>query len=654
MQKRIGLAVHNIHEEYSIELIKGAQRFCKEYGYQLVIFPINAKNSDRHGYEYRHGAVKRLINKSNLSGVILSSATLTSFMDLNEFYEDIKDLEDLPVVHVGLKVPGYSSVTSDSEIAFKKMIRHLIEKHNKKNFLLLSSYESNIDSALRKSWFMDVLNEKFINISENKILNCDFNKNRAKLRLKEYLATYGQNFDCIVSLNDSMAMGAIQALEDFGIRVPEDTIITGFDNYKGATYSIPTLTTVDPQISLQAYEAGLLLEKIMNGDKTPVEKEIESKERYRESCGCILSHDYLKDSIDDDGNELNFSKEDIYKILHNEPSRLNTELYSLHLLTQNSMTVVNMKELSKLLPNYIERISLSALAIFIYDKPRKFNPKTGAFSIPNEAKRIFTYELSGSLTPDTTEVLINPLENMLPETTFSKQYDSIVAYPLFETQHQYGYIMVPLGERDFLYYEILLELFSKEITSAIRIDIEEKENLKLEDSNTKLKQYSNILTMLSTTDELTQINNRRGFMNLASKAIKKSILNGKTGMIIFCDMDGMKQINDTYGHDAGDRAIQAEAEVLQRACRTSDIIGRLGGDEFAVYVEGMDITGFKSFRNRIANETRFINDRNREQFTISMSLGCAQISDETQNINKLLIMADKELYKEKVIKHSLR
>lgn len=654
MHKRIGLAVHNIHEEYSIELIKGAQKFCKEFGYQLIVFPINAKNSDRHGYEYRHGAVKRLINKANLSGVILSSATLTSFMDINEYIDDIKILEDLPVVHVGLKIPGYSSVTSDSEIAFKKMIRHLIEKHHKKNFLLLSSYDSNIDSALRKSWFMDILNEKQINISDKKILNCDFNKNRAKLRIKEYISNNGKDFDCIVSLNDSMAMGAIQALEDCNIKIPEDTLITGFDNYKGATYSIPTLTTVDPQISLQAYEAGILLDKIINGDKTPVEKEIESKERYRESCGCIGSHDFYKDSIDDDGKEINLTKDDIYNILHNEPSRLNTELYSLHLLTQNSMTVVNMQELSKLLPNYIERISLSALAIFIYDKPKKFNPKAGAFSIPTEAKRIFSYELSGSLKPDTNEVLINPLENMLPENTFNKYYDSIVTYPLFETQHQYGYITVPLGERDFLYYEILLELFSKEITSAIRIDIEEKENLKLEDSNTRLKQYSNILTMLSTTDELTQINNRRGFMNLASKAIKKSVLNGKTGMIIFCDMDGMKQINDTYGHDAGDRAIQAEAEILQRACRTSDIIGRLGGDEFAVYVEGMDITGFRSFRNRIDNETRFINDRNREPFMISMSLGCAQISDETQNINKLLIIADKELYKEKVIKHSLK
>ena len=170
---------------------------------------------------------------------------------------------------------------------------------------------------------------------------------------------------------------------------------------------------------------------------------------------------------------------------------------------------------------------------------------------------------------------------MIPAGTFNTEFDSLVVYPLFETQLQYGYILVPLTENDLLYYEVVLELFSKEITSAIRLDNEEKENLKLESSNSKLKKYSSELSILSTTDELTKIYNRRGFMNAAQKAIKDTIAKNKSGMIIFCDMDGMKLINDTYGHDAGDRAIQAEAEVLQRACRNTDIIGRLGGDEFA-------------------------------------------------------------------------
>lgn len=646
MQKRIGFAVHNIHEEYSVELIRGIQKFCKEFNYQLFIFPINAKYSDRFGFEYRHGSMKDLITNHNLDGLILSSASLTSFMDLNEYTQNISVLEPLPLVHIGVNIPGKSCVTSDSEKAFKRMLTHLIEKHNKKNFLLLTSQDNNIDSHNRTRWFKEVLNEHNLEIPEKHFLNCEFNKNRAKLNIKKYILDHGVDFDCIVSLNDSMAVGAIQGLEDSQVKIPDHVLITGFDNYKGAKYSLPTLTTINPQLNEQGYQAGLLLEKIMNGDKTPVHKEIESIELFRSSCGCLGEEDYLTDYIDYTGKKIEYTKKELEEILHNIPGKINTELYSLHQLTQSSMTVVNLAKLFTLLPEYIERISLHGMAIFVYDRPKRFIPNSDKFSIPEKAKRIFSYEL-GTLNPNTNEVVLNPVKNMIPEGTFNNEFDSIVVYPLFETQLQYGYILVPLTEKDFLYYEIVLELFSKEITSAIRITNEEKENLKLETSNSKLKKYSSRLSILSTTDELTKINNRRGFLNATEKAIKDSLSKNKFGMLIFCDMDGMKKINDTYGHDAGDRAIIAEAEVLQRACRNSDIIGRLGGDEFAVYVEGMDRTGFESFKNRIKNETNFINNRNRENFNISMSLGCAEVNDENHILTKLLMQADKELYIEK-------
>lgn len=650
MQRKIGLAVHNIHEEYSVELIRGVQEFCKEYNYQLFIFPINAKHADKYGYEYRHGGIKGLISINNLDGLILSSASLSSFMDGKDFLESISHLEPLPTVHIGIALPGKSCVTSDSEDAFKRMISHLIEKHNKRNFILLTSHDNNVDSSNRTAWFLEVLENHNIKIDKSHMLNCDFNKNSAKMNIKKYVMTNGVDFDCVVSLNDSMAIGAIKGLEDCSVRIPEDVLITGFDNYKGATYSLPTLTTINPQLNEQGYQAAFLLHNYLNGDKTPVHKKVDSVEIFRSSCGCLSKEKFLVDYIDKNGNEVNFSLNEITQIIHNNPGNINTELYSLHQLTQSSMTVVNLTKLFDLLPDYIERISLKGMAIFIYDKPKKYAPNTGEFKIPDRATRIFSYELGtrkANIVPQET----NPVTNMIPSGTFNAEFESIVVYPLFETQLQYGYILVPLTENDFLYYEVVLELFSKEITSAIRLDNEEKENLKLESSNSKLKKYSSELSILSTTDELTKINNRRGFMNAAQKAIKDTIARNKSGMIIFCDMDGMKKINDTYGHDAGDRAIQAEAEVLQRACRSSDIIGRLGGDEFAVYVEGMDRLGFESFKNRIKNETTFINNRNREEFNISMSLGCTEVDDNCHNISKLLIKADKELYIAKKIRH---
>lgn len=651
MQKKIGFAVHNIHEEYSVELIRGVQKFCKAFNYQLFIFPINAKNANLFGFEYRHGAIKDLINRNNLDGLILCSASLTSFMDKDEFLQCISGLKPLPLVHIGIEFNGESCVTSDSEKAFKRMIVHIIEKHKKSEFLLLNSHDNNIDSSMRTKWFMDVLEERKISIKDYHILNCHFNKNHAKQKVKSFILKNGVDFNCIVSLNDSMAVGAIQALKDCNIKIPDEVLVTGFDNYKGATYSLPTLTTVNPKLVEQGYQAGVLLNELLSGNNTPVHKKIESEEVFRLSCGCINSEQMLVDYIDRNGKEVPYTKEEIIEVIHNVPGNINTELYSLHQLTQNSMTVVNLSKLFNLLPDYIERISLKGMAIFTYNSPCEFNPNKGDFVVPSKAKRIFSYEL-GNKEANTKVIETNPIEDMIPQGTFNSDFESIVVYPLFETQMQYGYILVPLTEKDFLYYEIVLELFSKEITSAIRLDFEEKQNLKLESSNSKLKKYSSQLSVLSTTDELTKVNNRRGFIHAAEKAINSSLDNNKTGMIIFCDMNDMKKINDTYGHDAGDRAIIAEAEILQRACRSTDIIGRLGGDEFAVYVEGMDQLGFESFKSRIKNETAFINNRNREQFNISMCIGCAQLTENNSELSNLLAQADKQLYIEKKKYHS--
>ena len=141
-------------------------------------------------------------------------------------------------------------------------------------------------------------------------------------------------------------------------------------------------------------------------------------------------------------------------------------------------------------------------------------------------------------------------------------------------------------------------------------------------------------------------------MKLVTKVIKNSISNNRTGLIIFCDMDGLKKINDTYGHEAGDKAIIMQTQILQNSIRSTDIIGRLGGDEFAIAVEGMTLESFKKFKQKVINNTKIVNKNSNEKFEVSVSLGAAEYSIDNPNIDKLLSIADNELYKEKTMKKS--
>ncbi len=96
------------------------------------------------------------------------------------------------------------------------------------------------------------------------------------------------------------------------------------------------------------------------------------------------------------------------------------------------------------------------------------------------------------------------------------------------------------------------------------------------------------LESLSVTDELTGLLNRRGFNRELDRALARARRTGETGVLVLIDLDHFKPINDTHGHEAGDRLLIALAERLEAATRTYDRTARLGGDEFAVWMEGAD------------------------------------------------------------------
>jgi diguanylate cyclase (GGDEF)-like protein len=90
------------------------------------------------------------------------------------------------------------------------------------------------------------------------------------------------------------------------------------------------------------------------------------------------------------------------------------------------------------------------------------------------------------------------------------------------------------------------------------------------------------LESLSVTDELTGLLNRRGFDRELERTLARAARTGETGLLLLCDVDRFKPINDTYGHQIGDTVLFSIAQLLRRGARASDAAARLGGDEFAV------------------------------------------------------------------------
>ncbi len=157
---------------------------------------------------------------------------------------------------------------------------------------------------------------------------------------------------------------------------------------------------------------------------------------------------------------------------------------------------------------------------------------------------------------------------------------------------------------------------------------------------------------LSLTDELTGVYNRRGFFLFADQQLKLAHRLQKPCCLLFIDIDGLKQINDNFGHEFGDRLIVDAADLLRQTYRDSDIIARLGGDEFVVFIpKCSDYTNTISVRLQ-TNIDLFNQNRGRSYY-LSMSIGVQEcVINEDVSLGKLILQADELMYQQKRAKRS--
>jgi diguanylate cyclase (GGDEF)-like protein len=153
---------------------------------------------------------------------------------------------------------------------------------------------------------------------------------------------------------------------------------------------------------------------------------------------------------------------------------------------------------------------------------------------------------------------------------------------------------------------------------------------------------------MTLIDELTGVYNRRGFTTLAERHLMLARRKKLPLLLIFADVDALKQINDTYGHAAGDRVLMDAAAVLRRTYRSADIIARLGGDEFTAFPLEASSESAEILLDRLHRNVEQHNAISDRPYALSLSVGVGRFHpDRCQTIQQLLAEADEELYRRK-------
>lgn len=223
----------------------------------------------------------------------------------------------------------------------------------------------------------------------------------------------------------------------------------------------------------------------------------------------------------------------------------------------------------------------------------------------------------------------------------------ITAFVLFSGEKQYGVMLCEVRQEDISFLQICsLQLGS--LMRFLELNQTEKESQKeLENSLHTIQEQNNILSFISEYDDLTHLLNRRGFMERAIRRCRQN--DGRKAYLIFGDLDHLKEINDCFGHTAGDFAISNAAGYLQELLPREAITARIGGDEFVSLVLSEEAEFKEKIKEHLKSLSQQFNSKSGKPFYVELSIGIYgfSCSDEIE-LNELLQKSDELLYQAKI------
>ncbi len=291
-------------------------------------------------------------------------------------------------------------------------------------------------------------------------------------------------------------------------------------------------------------------------------------------------------------------------------------------------------------------VDIASAYLFLYEEPIHHTRFTD-FNLPQKIKfkAYFRDSEAYKIDKDQQDVATNELFSL--DKIPGDRRVTMVLSPLFSGEDIFGVLLCEAGLETFRNIDPVSVHISTAIKSMSLLRQQDKVQTRLEETMAKLIENNDALQVISKTDQLTGLLNRWGFMEAVQKCMENAVP-GSKGLFMYADMDGLKKINDTYGHDDGDFALKSMSSILRQACDDTAIVSRFGGDEFVVFCIIQSARDIDRLNNRIWAETEMLNNSISKPYRIEMSTGvCAVECSSDLDVFQALATADKLLYQEK-------
>lgn len=650
--KNILVLTSDMNLEYCITVTQGLTSFFNDKNdIHLIITQVKSKDDRKGTYTYQLGSVMEMITTKDIDGYIILSTTFGSF--LTELIEKIRNKNSKPILSIGVQLSYKNcyTVACNTKQIYEEIVGHLIHEHNCKRIGFFSAKETHSHEAEERfQSYLDALKFHGLEYNPDYILDGNFTKYYSKQVIAQKYQTKEEvPFDSIICANDFTALGCIEGFSKLGISIPEELKIIGFDDTSQASLSEPSISTVSQQIAQQGYTAAQLIYKLLNGENISEYTEIDLAPIYRQTCGCIEKTNNNYVYKDKNGNLINQDK-NYREYISTYYDRI-TDARSMYVIFDFIHSNNTLENFVDNLDNLLNYTKFKGISVSLYENPIIWHAGED-FNLPEKVHMVSLIERNTNTKINYSKKDYNPAKTLIPKE-FDKTPGFFLLYPIYNCSTNYGYFLSHFEEQKIEIYSVFLKIINQAIAQATEFSRTLDKNHQLEIEKINLEKTNSDLAKQSKTDELTKILNRRGFMDYGQQQINLSISMDATGVVLFADLDRLKKINDTYGHDMGDLAIQIAAKALKATFRQSDIVGRLSGDEFAVVASAMELSHLDETRKEIEKNCRALSIEYKLPFEISLSVGAVEYSENSYYLKELLTKADDDLYLEKEKHHKI-
>lgn len=637
-RKNICFITARPEKSHGRRVLDGIFTQCAKYGYNVsVISSLTHLQNFAKTFNVGEQNIYNLIDYSCFDAVILDTLALTEDYTGNTIKKISDRIEKeckVPVIALIIPYRDFYCVKNCNEPILREMCRHVIEVHNKKDICILTGPKGHTEAESRLAIFLDEIEKHGLKVSKDHLIYGDFWYTSGIELAEDLLDETISMPEAVICASDHMALGLIEKLSTNGVKIPEDLIVIGYEGTSEAALSKITLTTYESNEKKSAADAVDHIRSLLEPEAEiiPFESNVENNLHMGMSCGC---------NPDIDRNSAVF-KDALYLTIRN---------YSSTDFTENV-------DIGQLMESYVfEKLTSSGTPQScidnIYENTNLIEPFTNFYlCLIDNWLDIDSELLTGY--PEKMRLVLASSNN--GEKSFHMEHDSYT----FDTK-----LMIPRIHEDcdkpYVFYFSAVHfnektlgyaVLQRELTNEHKINLVYRNWLRFVNSSLEMVRAKNKYILMSVRDEMTGLYNRRGMYAELDKMLLESKRTDRLFAVVI-DMDRLKYINDTYGHNEGDFGIKTVGKAAQAVTMSNEKCIRAGGDEFFIIGVGdYDESDINKRVDKFKKIMKEYSDNTDKPYIISASIGCS-VGDK-YSFDETLSAADKAMYTNKMKKKSNR